>query len=274
MRSVVVFVFILTGFAISFGQISLSPSSVFIDSQTKMASMRLQNRSAAPKEITVTFRYGYVDYNDNGNAYIKYDDSLTAGHYSLNGFIKVIPPKLFLGPGEETILNYRVVEPPGLEEGTYFTRVVVETSNPKAVLGDSSKKESGIDINMKMVGAVIYMKGNLSTSLDITGIEHIADDSILNISVKLNRCKGNSPFFGAIDAVVYDEQGEVIDSLTDTYCTVYFQGKINFMFDRSKFKPGKYIAEITANTDRDDIPKKYIIPVESIHRRYYFEIPR
>lgn len=258
----------------SYGQLALSPSSVFIDPQTNSATMQLKNKSKERKEISISFDYGYLDYNSQGKAFINYDDTLTESRFSLSGIIRAIPQKMYLNPGEETIIMLKLKEHKDWPDGTYFTRVIIETSNASSNLGDSTGKlESGFGINIKIVGAVLYMKGNVNTSIDITNIGHTVNDSILDIALDLQRQNGNSPFLGKLDAIIFDIDNNAVDSLMGTYCSVYFNGKIILSFDRSRFKPGRYHAVITADTERGDIPKKYIIPADKVLKNYNFEIP-
>ncbi len=78
----------------SYGQLSLSPSSVFIEPKTKTATMAIKNNSKDRKEISVRFRYGYLDYNEAGKPHINYEDTVSEARYSLCKIIMAIPPKM------------------------------------------------------------------------------------------------------------------------------------------------------------------------------------
>lgn len=274
MKYLLILSFLLSGLNFANAQISLSPSSVFIDPDLKSAFMTISNNTDQPKEVSVNLKFGYIDYNEEGNPYIKFGDSLSEIKYSLIPYIKVIPSKLILNAGEEAKINYLLRMPPGLPDGTYFTRVIIQSVNAKKIIGDSSLKyESNIEVNTKMIGAVIYMKGEISTKVELTDINHyINKDNFLNLNVNVKRESGNSPYFGRINIHILNENNVELDSLTDVSFVVYFNGKQKFSFDASKFKPGKYKALITADTERKDIPEKFIIATEGIHKIYDFEI--
>jgi hypothetical protein len=273
MKYLLILSILLSGFCFANAQISLSPSSVFIDPDLKSAFMTISNNTDQPKEVSVNLKFGYIDYNEDGNPYIKFGDSLSESIYSLIPYIKVIPSKLILNPGEETKISYLLKMPPDLPDGTYFTRVIIQAGNAKKIIGDSSMKyESNIEVNTRMIGAVIYMKGEISSGVELTDVNHYFKDNYLNLNVNVKRTGGNSPYFGRINIHILNENDVDIDSVADSYIVVYFNGKQKFSFDATKFRPGKYKAVITADTERNDIPERFIIPTDRIHKIYNFEI--
>ncbi len=258
---------------LAFAQIMIAPSSVFLDPKTNKGIMTITNLTDQPREVSVSFRFGYLSCDSTGQPYILYDDSTAEQSKSLIPWLKAIPSKAIVGPEDELAVHLVVRQPAALPDGTYWTRMIVSSDNISNPIDDSSKEHrQNFNINTNVVGSVVSRKGMATTSLIIDTISHVLSGNTLDFWLGLNRNAGNSPFFGRITIVVRDDAGNEICSPDESNVAVYYVCRQKFSFDRACFKPGRYHAEFTLDTERKDIPQHYIIPTEKIVKTYDFVV--
>ncbi|HLR77407.1 MAG TPA: hypothetical protein VK106_07070, partial [Balneolaceae bacterium] len=62
-------------FSLSIGQITLTPTNIFVNSKTRFGSYMVINNSNKTQEISIDFVFGYSKIDDEGNKSFMYDDS-------------------------------------------------------------------------------------------------------------------------------------------------------------------------------------------------------
>jgi hypothetical protein len=122
----------------------------------------------------------------------------------------------------------------------------------------------------EQITTVLYGKGTLNTGLEITDPFIVEDSANVRLVWKTVK-KGNAPYFGTAEVILSNENGSVIDTTVETL-GIYTTMNKKTSFDRNKLKPGKYTAEITFITERNDIAPDNIIQLPPIVKKIAFTI--
>lgn len=256
-----------------FSQVIISPYIVYTDDRNKFGSMIVQNESFEPYEVSISFIFGYPISDSLGNRTMNYEQNPSEDQPSINNWIKAFPKKFVLKPKERQTIRLMVKPPHGLEDGTYWTRIVT-SSSPVQPKTDTST--SGVSAKLKFVlnqvTTAIYRKGNAETNISIGQPEIYLDSTDTHqILYPINR-EGNSPFFGYLNLKIYDSENNLIMEEKD-YLAIYFDMTRNYILSKEKFPKGNYRAELEIEfNEKEDIPESKMPPKPSITKEYEFSI--
>ncbi|MCX7735538.1 MAG: hypothetical protein N2319_02390 [Candidatus Kapabacteria bacterium] len=273
MKTNIVIFYIFFALVVSLNaQISIYPPSLFIDNRTRSGELTIKNTSNELREIAMEAIFGYIGYDSLGNRMDIYNDTTNLINYSLARFLKIFPPKLIVPPNELQTVRVFLLNLPDLPDGTYITRFSA-ISNPLSKQIDTTNQgqvSASISLRTKMISAIFYQKGNLTTDISFE-LEKIISDSN-NYSLLFNVSKfGNSPFWGKLKYQIFDEKGkEVVGA--DELISYYIQSKKRITIDRNLIKSGRYKIELFYSTDRSDIPEERRIPFKDKKQEIYFNI--
>jgi len=130
---------ILTKTDLVFGQVSIAPTTIFID-QNGIGSVFITNPGNSPQEINVSFIFGYPGNDDLGNLIMVYSDSIRAKQFGIDDRVRAFPRTFILAPQQQQTVRLQVRPDRSLAAGTYFTRVKI-TSNAQTTAVDEVPQE-------------------------------------------------------------------------------------------------------------------------------------
>ncbi len=252
---VAVFVF---GFVLyANAQITISPTHVFVDSQTRFGSYTVINSGEEPQEVSLNFVFSYSTIDEKGNFEAGKKDSATAAEFSIAQYVRAFPKNFILQPGERQTVRIRVTAPENLSEKMYWARIVTASNRVSPPVGTETAKgvSARVSITLKQIISLYYKVGDVKTGIMIEGMQtNIDENGTLWVSADVNR-SGNSPFLGTIYTMVYNQnQEKVAQSIVST--TVYFDRLIMRPVNVSNLPSGNYIAKMRFETQRRDIPEQ------------------
>ncbi len=255
-------------------QVSLSPTSVFINDNTNIESLNISNRGDGQVEVNVRFEFSYPGYDDHGNMISITNDSLAAQRYSLTDNLRVFPRSFVIQPRGQQVVRLQVRPMREKPEGMYWARIIVSSNAPAADIETVTAAE-GVGTRVNFVFnqniPVYYSKGNVITGLDIINVKAYQEIDQLVSIVRL-KPTGNSPYNGSVTAMIRDNNGQVVAE-HQTINVVYFEAlrRVAIPFPDKGLPPGNYSLELMFETRRRDIspsklvqaqPVSYIIPVQ------------
>ena len=88
--TIIFFVFILATVNLSIAQVSIAPTSLFFDQQSRFSSLTISNGGQQAQEIAINTEFGYPTSQD-GNITIS-NDSTLAQTKSIADWVKVFKP--------------------------------------------------------------------------------------------------------------------------------------------------------------------------------------
>lgn len=245
--------FVLIISSTSKAQISLAPSFVFIDENSGVGNVFVNNSSDRTFEVSVNFAFGYPGSNAEGAIVMNYSDTVASAKYALDPMVRAFPRNFILKGGEQRTVRIQVVPKQRKNEGFYFTRMKVLAKPQTIDVTDTLTQGIGtqINFNFEQITAVFYHKGKVNTGLNIKNIDVKQQDGKLNILPLLQRT-GNAPFLGSMYAKLKDAQGKVVAESQST-TTVYFEETRAISINLEKVAAGDYNLELSFETRRNDM---------------------
>jgi len=264
--------FLLT-VCVAYSQVKVLPPALFLDNVSKSGVVVLQNGGNVAREVTTEFENGYVMHNENGSPFV-YDEDKGDKGYSLEPYIKAFPKKVVLPPFGSQSVRFLVKTPPKMKDGTYWVRLVTTAKEPAKLIDTVGEQRVGVYYQMipAVNTIIIFRKGKCIQDVNILSHSFDVSRESVFLNMAFNRGSGNSPFWGTIYIDIYDDSGNKVES-KETLMIVYFEDTMKIDFDRSKFKTGKYKAEIRITEERKTVPKDKLLRFNSMEETYYFTVP-
>lgn len=242
---------------IAFGQISILPPAVYIDPQTNTGTTNLQNQTNTPKEVTIDFEYGFLNYDKDGLMFLDSADR-KFDKFNLKPYVKAFPRKILIPAyGQQTVRFFCKPETK-LTDGTYWTRFIISSREPKKQVDSSGGKGLQLDLRLttKNNSVVIFPKGKCKTELKIRSHSFGEDKDNVFLYINFEKNPDLSPFWGTINFTVKNPSGSEIVS-DKKVMQVYDDARVRYNFDKKLFGPGKHTFEIMINNVRDEIPENF-----------------
>ncbi len=254
----------------SIAQVTISPTSLFLDSKKRFETIIIQNSSAVAQEVQLTWKFGYPKADDQGTITMIYEDSLLASKYSSADWIRGFPKNFILEPGARQTIRVTVKAPKNLEDGTYWTRLFTTSGAVSSQVGSQESSGISAEINIKFnqITTVFFKKGSVSTGLELKNIEGTLQDQELIVLAHYNK-SGNSPYLGTMSVNIFDEKGKLVKERF-SFVSLYFDGTRRLNMDVADLKKGNYDVEVKFVSSRDDIPDSEIIPAGTVTGRSSF----
>ncbi len=254
-------------------QVSLAPSSLFVDEKSGIANLYVSNRSTVPQEVLVSFAFGYPGSDEKGNLVMQYEDEAAAEAFGLDPYIRAFPKSFILEPNQQQTVRIQVRPSAAMNDGFYFTRIKVLSSPEVPVLAENSKESINAQISFKFeqVIAVFYKKGKVETGLSIRDLEIEQTEKELIVIPVLERL-GNAPFIGTFSAALKDSGGSSVTE-AQTSTTAYFNTKRRLALKTENLKPGYYELELKFVTKRSDMATGDLVQAPDVIYTVEVELP-
>jgi hypothetical protein len=257
---------ILTRTDLVFAQISIAPTTIFID-QNGIGSVFITNPSDTPQEINVSFLFGYPGNDELGNLTMMYTDSIRAKQFGIDERVRAFPRTFILAPQRQQTVRLQVRPDRSLAAGTYFTRVKI-TSNAQTTDVEETVQEgvsTRVNFKFDQVIAAFQKVGTVTTGLEFENVQLVQSDSILRVTPTF-KTTGNSPFIGSVTATLKNAQNQTLAEQGQTVA-LYFYGKRAIELKLPEdIAPGDYSITLVYETKRGDIPSSDLVQSPAISK--------
>jgi hypothetical protein len=257
---------ILTRTDLVFAQISIAPTTIFID-QNGIGSVFITNPSDTPQEINVSFLFGYPGNDELGNLTMMYTDSIRAKQFGIDERVRAFPRTFILAPQRQQTVRLQVRPDRSLAAGTYFTRVKI-TSNAQTTDVEETVQEgvsTRVNFKFDQVIAAFQKVGTVTTGLEFENVQLVQSDSILRVTPTF-KTTGNSPFIGSVTATLKNAQNQTLAEQGQTVA-LYFYGKRAIELKLPEdIAPGDYSVTLVYETKRGDIPSSDLVQSPAISK--------
>lgn len=257
---------------LSYGQVTIAPTSLYMDDHEQFATMLVLNGSDQTQEVTIDFEFGYLGADEEGNTRMIYDDEDAEEDYSIADKVRAFPRNFTLDPNERQTVRMTARNTADLEDGTYWTRVRTQANPQSPPLEQQEEDEVAAQINFRVeqVTAAFLKKGEVSTGLDIHNMDVSVDEGMGTVQTELSQT-GNSPFIGQLHLRILDENDEAVVESRNTVA-IYFDTKRSFEFNAQDLPAGSYTAELTFETKRNDVDSNDLVSGDTIVENINFDI--
>ncbi|MEX2600572.1 MAG: hypothetical protein WD355_02920 [Balneolaceae bacterium] len=253
-------------------QVTISPTAVFLDSNSKVGSLFVANPTSNPIEIQLGFEFAYPRTNENGSIVIYYEDEEAEEKFSLVPYLRAFPTTFTLQPNQRQTIRLLANMPADSENALYWTRMRISSSQLTPPIGEVAEGELATQVTMQIdqVIPVLVHHGETNTGLTIHDTSFVQNESQGQIFLDVER-SGNSPFIGRAVYRITDSSGSVmVDDMNST--SVYFRNNHRIQFDISDWPAGEYRAEITFESARSDIRPTFLAQIEPVSETVTFTI--
>tara|TARA_R110000868_G_scaffold304437_10_gene565149 strand:- start:24498 stop:25331 length:834 start_codon:yes stop_codon:yes gene_type:complete len=256
--------FIYNGKALA--QLSIAPTNLFIDSNTRFGTYMVINGSNKAQEVSIEFFFGYSDSDENGNRVLVDDDSVNAARYSIADKIRAFPQNFTLAPNQRQIVRLRVNAENNIPDGTYWARIRTASSpeTPPLELQATDVVSARLGITIEQVTGIFYKKGQLSTGIEIQQIRTDLQEDTNILVVRSEYLKtGNSPFLGTITTTLVNASGSVVRE-GSVSTSVYFDGVHKQELSLEDIPSGNYTVNVSFETSRTDVSAADLIQMPKV----------
>jgi len=249
-----------------FGQVSIAPTTIFID-QNGIGSVFITNPGDTPQEINVSFAFGYPGNDDLGNLTMVYTDSIRSKQFGIDDRVRAFPRTFILAPQQQQTVRLQVKPDRSLAAGTYFTRVKITSNAQTSDVEETAQEGVATKVNFKFdqVIAAFQKVGEVTTGLEFEDVQVVQSEGVLQI-IPAFKTTGNSPFIGTVTATLKNTQNETIAEQSQTVA-LYFSGKRAVELKLSEnISPGDYTVTLVYETKRGDIPSSDLVQSQPISK--------
>ncbi len=250
--------------ASALAQVSLAPTTVFID-QNGIGTLFVTNPGDTPQEINVSFLFGYPGNDELGNLTMVYGDSISEKNYGMGDRLRAFPRTFILAPQQQQTVRLQVRPDRSLPEGTYFTRIKVTSNAQTADVEQTTTQGVSTQVNFKFdqVIAAFQKVGAVSTGLEFGKIEVAIAEGVARIIPEF-KVSGNSPYLGSVTATLKNKAGQVLAEQQQTVA-LYFSGKRAVELKLPETLPSdSYEIVLTYETRRSDIPSSDLVQSQPV----------
>lgn len=249
------------------GQVSFSPTIVFLDNQTNVGSFFVSNPGNSAVEVRISFEFAYSQTDEYGNRSFNYDDSEAEERYSLKPYLRAFPTTFVLQPDERQTVRLVGRLPSNLNDGRYWARMRISSNQVTPPIGevDEGQVTAQIGFQIDQVTSIYAQHGNANTGLQVHSSKAELQDNRAIILTDVERT-GNSPFLGSFRTRLLSSNNEEIVSRRSS-TTVYFRNTVRSEFDASNLPAGEYTVETTFESQRNDISSHNLLQINPIIKR-------
>jgi hypothetical protein len=249
----------------SFAQVTISPTQVFLDPNTKVGNFYVSNPSGSAIEVRLTFEFAYPVTDENGNISFINDNADVEAQKSLVPYLRAFPTTFVLQPDQRQTIRLVGRLPNNLDDGLFWSRMRVSSNQLTPPIGEVTDGgvTAQVSFQFDQVTGVFVQNGNSATGITIHGTEAQQADGRLTILTDVERT-GNSPFLGSVVTRILDSANNVVDERRSS-TSVYF--RINQRVEFDAISPGTYTIETTFESQRNDISSQNLLQIPSVTDR-------
>lgn len=269
-----IFAFLFVFVELIFSNVRVTPTKIFLDYPKRSTTIELVNTQNIEVDVWIDCKYGYTATDDSNNFVVITPEKLSADDRSAIEWIKIYPSKFVLQPYEKRNVRLIVNPPMDLDDGEYWSRIIVSSKKIGKVL-DIKKSVSGavvgFEVQHQQSLPFHFRKGKISTDISlITEPKFEIQSKKLFFKLNLNRM-GNSSYWGIINFIISDKNNKPIKKEWQPL-VVYKQIKKDFVVDLKELTPGEYNLNVSIETRRFDEVTKYVIKAEPKNWKYNFRL--
>ncbi|MEJ2539878.1 MAG: hypothetical protein P8188_07915 [Gemmatimonadota bacterium] len=234
--------------------IVVAPTAIYLDDADPAAVIQLYNPSSRPEEVSVEALFGFPTTDEEGRLrldLVEGDDPRSAAEW-----VRVLPRRLVVPPGERRAVRLLAQPPAGLADGEYWTRLVFTSRGQEIPVGgaDAEGVQVGLGLEVRTIIALTYRKGAVSTGLEVRGFDpHIQGDSLVVRPELLRR--ENGAFIGLMELSLLDADSIPVRQWNEQVA-VYRTYHRRFAYDVHGLPRGEYRLVARLGTEREDVDPK------------------
>ncbi|RKZ14161.1 hypothetical protein DRQ53_12185 [bacterium] len=261
---------LLVVFAAQASATLIAPHALFVDHRIRSAAIFLHNPDDKPVEVSIELIYGYPRGDGDGGVKVFLEREPEAGEPSCAGWIRALPRRVILLPGQRQTVRLLARPPANLPDGEYWSRVAVTSiavkrESESVEVAGAEGVRVGLELATRTIISLNYRKGPVTTGIDVERFGAGISSDAVTVDMNLRRL-GDAAWLGRFDAVLLDSEGDEIehwDRAIAVYDDIYRVIALPLEQPRG---PGNYMLSLTWSTAREDLPPEGILPATTVVR--------
>lgn len=261
---ILTFLLLLAGMGSEVLGIVVAPTAVYLTSARPAGVVTLYNPSDVPEEVSVETRFGYPATDETGQLQLVMEED-SDDPRSAAGWIRALPQRLVVPPGQRRAVRLLARPPADLPEGEYWSRLVFTARGQQLPVAGSTAAENiqvGINLQIRTVISAAFRNGRVSTGVAVEEFEPRIEGDSLVVRPRLVR-QGNAAFIGRMQLQLVNDAGERAMGW-DEQVAVYRDYHRRYAWDVSDLPPGTYQFQVRLSTDREDIEPRHRLPAAPV----------
>jgi hypothetical protein len=232
--------------------VTISPSSVYLDSRTRTTTVTLYNPGEAATEVSISFAFGYPQSDATGTISVALTTEPPPDEPSAHQWLRAFPRRMVLAPGQRQVVRVIATPPPDLPPGEYWARLVVTSRAGSAPVQGAPEISAQLNVVTHLVTAANFRHGAVTTGVEILRASATRDGDRLLLELDLERA-GNAAFLGRLRADLLDANGIVRGTHSEDVA-VYRTMLRRLQFDLAPSSAEPTSVRLTLTSGRDDLP--------------------
>lgn len=240
--------------------IAVAPTAVYLTDARPGRAITLYNPSDVPEEVEVDAFFGYPTTDEEGRLRLHVDSS-GGDPRSAVPWIRALPRRLVVPPGERRTVRVLAQPPAEAGDGEYWARLVFTARGqrvPVAGAPDSGDVRVGLDLEVRTVISASFRKGDVRTGVRVEDFAPAIQGDSLVIRPDFIR-QGDAAYIGRLDWRLEDASGSEVAAWSEQVA-VYREYNRRYAYDVAGLAPGTYRLSLRLGTDREDIDASDRLP--------------
>jgi len=252
--------------------IVVAPHHTFLDHRTRSSVIHLHNGGTDPEEVAISFIFAYPVSDSAGNVKVQVFEEPDADEPSAASWIRAYPRRMMVGPGQTQAVRLLAQPPADLPDGEYWTRAVVSARGAQIPFeSPDTAVKIGLTLETRTVVPVTYRKGQVTTGVVMTGLEHAVEADSVVARVGMRRT-GNGAFLGTLHVTLVDGSGNV-GAEVHRLVAVYHELTRRVAIPVSDLPTGPYTLQVRVDTQRSDLDPQDVLPAQALQDSLMFWLP-
>ncbi len=240
----------------------IAPHAVHIDARTRSGTLELYNPGNDPVEIEISTLFGYPVTDSTGRITLLIEADPDSTAHSAADWIAAFPRRLALEPRARQTVRLLARPPAGLEDGEYWTRLVVAVRGGTIPVSGADSAEGinvGLSLQVRTIIALTYRNGQVQTGVSSDNLRANQEADTLAIRMDLER-QGNGAFIGTLRSSLVDSTGITLVQ-EELLIAVYHAMSPRRVLPLDDIEPGSYRLIVELTSERSDVPRDVVLPI-------------
>lgn len=273
-RTAIVLVLLLLPRLLPAQGVLVAPHYLVMDHRTRSGLVTVYNPGNEPIEVSIGTLFGYPVTDSTGQFTLLTPEHPDSTLPSATGWVDAYPRRLSLAPRERQTVRLLGRPPASLNDGEYWTRLVVTAKGgtlPVSGVSDTASIRVGLTLEVRTILPVFYRKGALQTGASISNVRTAVAADSLEIRARLER-QGSAAFIGTLRGSLVDSTGREVSSFS-TPLAVYFSVDPRFTMPLPQLRPGRYKLRLELATEREDLEPEILLQARPIRDSIEVRLP-
>jgi P pilus assembly chaperone PapD len=252
----------------------IAPTSVFISSRARTATLLLVNPNDQPIEVTLSMTYGYAVTDSAGHFMPWLTDTPDSTEPSAAEWIRIFPRRATIQPKAQQAVRLLVSPPTGLPDGEYWARLAVLARGGElsmATPADSNSVTIGLPMQVRTVLPVLYRNGDVETGAVVSDLRATRDGDTLRVRARIAHA-GNAALLGMLRGTLRDLDGTVRSSVT-LPVSVYAPLDPELALPLDSVPAGRYTLQMEVAPGRPDLAAENQLPFRAARDSLVLMLP-